>query len=66
MKNLFFGHININSLKNNRGVLEPLIRFNFDIFLISETKLGSSFLGSDFTTPGYRSFRKGRANMEKV
>ena len=39
---------------------EPLIRSHFDIFLVSETKLGSSFPGSEFTTPGNRLFHKGK------
>ena len=60
IKNLFFGHLNINSLRNKREFLEPLIRNHFDIFLISETKLDFSFSGSEFTIPGYRLFRKDR------
>ena len=58
IKNLFFGHLNITSLRNKREFLGPLIRNHFDIFLISETKLDFSFLGSEFTIPGYRLFRK--------
>ena len=50
----------INSLRNKREFLEPLIRNDFDIFLVNETKLGSSFPGSEFTIPGYRLFRKDR------
>ena len=60
IKNLFFGHLNINSLRNKREFLEPLIRNHFDIFLISETKLDFSFSGSEFKIPGYRLFRKDR------
>ena len=57
---MFFGHQNINSLRNKREFLEPLIRDHCDIFLVSETKLDSSFPGSEFTIPGYRLFRKDR------
>ena len=60
IKNLFFGHFNINSLRNKREFLEPLIRNHFDIFLVSETKLDSSFPGSEFTIPGERLFCKDR------
>ena len=60
LKNLFFGHLNINSLRNKIEFLEPLIRNHFDIFLVSEAKLDSNFLGSEFTIPGYRLFRKDR------
>ena len=58
IKNLLFGHLNINSLRNKREFLEPLIN-HFDIFLVSETKF-SSFPESEFTISGYRLFRKDR------
>ena len=58
LKNLFYGHLNINSLRNKREFLEPLIRNHFDVFLVSEAKLDSNFPGSEFRIPGYRLFRK--------
>ena len=51
-------------MSSKREFLEPLVRNHFDIFLVSETKLGSSFLGSEFTIPGYRLFRKNRNLLE--
>ena len=60
IKNLFFGHLNVNSLRNIREFLEPLIRNHFDIFLVGEAKLDFSFRGSEFTIPSHRSFRKDR------
>ena len=60
IKNLFFGHLNINSLRSKSEFLEPLITYHFGIFLVSETKLDSSFRGSEFTITGYRLFRKYR------
>ena len=60
IKNLFFGHLNINSLRNKREFPEPLIKNHFDIFLVSEAELDSSFPGSEFTIPAYRLFRKDR------
>ena len=55
---MFYGHLNINSLRNKREFLEPLIRNHFDVFLVSEAKLDSNFPGSEFRIPGYRLFRK--------
>ena len=60
IKNLFFCHRNINSLRNKREFLELLIRNHFDIFSVSETKLDFSFPRSEFIIPGYRLFRKYR------
>ena len=48
-----------NWLRNKKN-LEPLIRNHFDIFLVSETKLDSSFPGSKFTISGYRLLREDR------
>ena len=57
---MFFGHLNIDSLRNKKEFLEPLIRNLFDIFTVRETKLEFSFSVSEFTIPGYRLFRKDR------
>ena len=40
---LIIGHLNVNSLRNKFEMLEELIKDKIDIFLISETKLDSSF-----------------------
>ena len=64
IKNLFFGHLNINSLRNKKEFLEPLISNHFDIFLISRTKLDFSFSESEFTIPGYRLLRKDKSQHE--
>ena len=58
IKNLLFGDLNINSLRNKREFLEPLIWNHFGIFLVSETKLDFSISESEFTIPGYSLFRK--------
>ena len=42
-KNVIFGHLNINSLRNKFESISELIKGNFDIFLINETKLDASF-----------------------
>ena len=65
INNLFFGHLNINSLINKRKFLEPPIRQNFDIFLVSKTKLDSSFPWSEFTIPGDRLFRKDEYSLSE-
>ena len=40
---LITGHLNINSLRNKLEMLEKIIKSKIGIFLISETKLDSSF-----------------------
>ena len=40
-KNLIIGHLNINSVRNIFEMIEEIIK-NFDIFLISESKLDST------------------------
>ena len=42
-KNLFFGHVNINSIRNKFESVQEIIQITFDIFLFSETKINSSF-----------------------
>ena len=42
-KNLFFGHININSIRNKFESVQEIIQNIFDIFLFCETKIYSSF-----------------------
>ena len=42
-KNVFLGHLNINSIKNKFESVWELIKDTFDIFLLSESKLDSSF-----------------------
>ena len=54
------GHLNINSLRNKFESIEPIISSNFDIFLVSETKLDESFPNNQFSISGYRMFRQGR------
>ena len=45
---LIIGHLNINSLRNKFEMLEEIIKDKIDIFLISETKLDSSFQSKQF------------------
>ena len=56
-KNVFLGHLNVNSLRNKFESLNELIK---DIFLWSESKLDSSFSDSQFLVPGYRIVKKGQ------
>ena len=42
-KNLFFGHVNINSILNKFESVQEIIQKIFDVFLFSETKIDSSF-----------------------
>ena len=59
-KNLIMGHLNINSLRNKFESIKPIISPNFDIFLVSETKLDESFPNNQFSISGYGMFRQGR------
>ena len=59
-KNLIMGHLNINSLRNKFDSIKSIISPNFDVFLVSETKLDESFPNNQFSITGYRMFRKDR------
>ena len=59
-KNLFFGHLNVNSIRNKFVSIEEFIKRTFDIFLISETKIDDSFPNAQFKIEGYKTFRKDR------
>ena len=58
-KNVFLGHLNVNSLRN-KSLNESLNELIKDIFLWSESKLDSSFSDSQFLVPGYRIVKKGQ------
>ena len=47
-KNLFFGHLNVNSIRNKFVSIQELIKRTFDIFLISETKIDDLFPNAQF------------------
>ena len=57
---LFFGYLNVNSIRNKFTSIQELIKRIFDIFLIGETKLDHSFPNAQFKIEGYKSFRKDR------
>ena len=59
-KNIFLGHLNLNSIKNKFEYVWELIKDTFDKFLLSESKLDSSFPDDQFSIPGYRIVRKDR------
>ena len=63
-KNLFFRHLNVNSLRNKCEDLEFHFKDKFDVFLVSESKLDSSFQEAQFKIPGYRIFPKDRDKYE--
>ena len=50
-KNLFFGQLNVNSVRNKFESVQEIIQNTFDIFLASETKIDSSFLNQQFCIP---------------
>ena len=50
---VFLGHFNTNSIKNKFDLLVDQIKGNFDVMVISETKLDESFSHGQFKIPGY-------------
>ena len=54
-KNVFLGYLKVNSLQNKFESLNELIKY---IFLVSESKLDSSFPVGHILIPGYRMVRK--------
>ena len=51
-KNLFFGHLNVNSIRNKFVSIQELIKRTFDVFLISETKIDDSLPNAQFKIEG--------------
>ena len=56
-KKVIVGHRNINCRRNKLELLKPFIYNAFDIFLVSETKVASSFPNSQSRLAGFRVFR---------
>ena len=54
-KKVILGHLNINSLPNKFTGIMDLVKGNLDIFLISETKIDSSFPDAQFYCDGFSS-----------
>ena len=52
---IILGHLNVNSSRNKFDMVSDLISGKIDIFLISETKIDSTFPTSQFKIPGYSS-----------
>ena len=59
-KKLIIGHLNINSIRNKFIFLQDIVKSNLDIFLISETKIDSSFPNKQFQIECYKLFRLDR------
>ena len=57
---LFFGQLNVNSIRNKLESVQEIIQNNFDICLVWETKIDLSFSNQQFCIPEYRIFRKDR------
>ena len=56
---LIVGHLNINSIRTKFEIIAETIT-NFDIFLISESKIDSTFPNMQFKINGYKLFRRDR------
>ena len=60
-KNLFFGQLNVNSIRNKFESVQEINQNTFDFFFCAcETKIDSSFPNQLFCIPEYRIFRKDR------
>ena len=59
-KNLFYGQLNVNSIRKKFESVEEIIQNAFDIFLVCETKTDSSFPNQQFCIPEYHIFQKDR------
>ena len=59
-KNLFFGQLNVNSIRNKFESVQEIIQNTFDIFLACMTKNHFSFPDQQSYIPEYRIFRKDR------
>ena len=55
---MFFGHLDINLIRNKFESFQEIIQNIFDIFLFRESKIDSSFLSQQFSIPEYRIFQK--------
>ena len=64
-KNVIVGHLNISSVRNKFELLISFIYNVFDISLIFETKIDSSFPFSQFRFAGYGMFRNDRDSFER-
>ena len=61
-RNIFLGHLNINSIPNKFDGIMDTVKDHLDIFLISETKIDDTFPESQFHCQGYsKPFRRDRS-----
>ena len=58
-KSIIVGHLNINSIRNKFILAESIVKA-FDLFLISESKLDSTFPMNQFHISGFKVFRRDR------
>ena len=60
---IIVGHLNINSSRNKFVLVENIIK-TFDLFLIVESKLDSTFPMNQFRIRGYNIFRRDRNRFD--
>ena len=59
-KILVLGQLKVSSIRNKFEPVQEIIQNTFDIFLVCETKIDSSFPNQQFCIPEYRIFRNDR------
>ena len=58
-KSIIVGHLNVNSIRNRFILAESIVKA-FDLFLISESKLDSTFSMNQFHIYSFKVFRRDR------
>ena len=58
-KSIIVGHLNVNSIRNRFILAESIVKA-FDLFLISESKLDSTFSMNQFHIYNFKVFRRDR------
>ena len=53
LNKITFAHLNVNSIKNKFDQLADLIKGKIDVLMLSESKIGDSFLDRQFFLDGY-------------
>ena len=64
-KNTITGHLNINSIRSKFDTSDNIVKA-FDIFFISEQKLGNTFPINQFAIGGYKVFRRDRNQLNII
>ena len=65
-KKIYFGNLNVISIRNKFESVQEIINDTFNIFLINLTKIQSSFTNAQFDIPEYGYLQKDVTILEEV